>query len=74
MTEKCLHRNTYEDYSDGGICGTPYCPGWSEYHCSDCGLFFIEDPCGCNFGESGWPNKRWKKFEYIYRKRGEVKP
>lgn len=58
---KCKHDNVTNYHYSGG-CGTPYCGGWSEYHCRDCGAYFAECACGSCNGFSGWPYRRWLSF------------
>lgn len=52
------------DYMDSGGCGTPYCSGWSEYHCRKCGWYTCECTCGFCDGQSKVP---WKRVERQYK-------
>lgn len=59
--KECKHENLYENYLDTWPCPTPYCIA-REVHCKDCGRFVTTCECGYNNGESGWPDKRYRKI------------
>jgi hypothetical protein len=48
----CRTGHVYTDYYASGRCGTPYCYGWTELHCSRCGWYTVSCPCGSNDGAS----------------------
>ena len=60
--EKCNHDNLSQNYLEPINCGTPYCNGF-ETHCLDCGVYITQCDCGCENGLSGWPAKRWRKYD-----------
>lgn len=60
--EKCPHNNLtdhYEHYS----CWTPLCPGASEVHCADCGVYITECPCHSEDGYSGWSHRKYRSWQ-----------
>lgn len=63
IASRCQHLNLYLNYTSWGRCGTPYCEGWDEYHCKDCGVFVQSCPCGYNNGMSGWSAKMRRTYE-----------
>jgi len=66
--EICKHKHTTGYYSTG-MCDTPYCGGWIECHCRDCGVYFTECRCGCSDGLSGWSYKRRISYNIKYKKK-----
>lgn len=68
---KCKHENLY-DYSEYETCWTPLCGTAYEYHCRDCGVFFVKCACGFCDGMSGWSDKRWNRFYKKRRKQDEM--
>ena len=59
--EQCKHENFYPNHYEWGSCGTPYCNGWHEVHCKDCGVFIIDCDCHVHHSMSGWSARRQKK-------------
>lgn len=57
---KCKHENLF-GYAVGIACwGAVGCSA-TEYHCRDCGVYFMECACRSSEGMSGWPWQRSKK-------------
>jgi hypothetical protein len=69
---KCKHEHLNPNYWEYIYCPTPYCSG-HEVHCLDCGVFITKCGCGSNNGMSGWPERRWIRFEKKKRWENERK-
>lgn len=65
--DTCAHEAS-PNYSVNVRCGHEGlgCAGGSEWHCTKCGVYITDDPCGSVAGMSGWPYARWKKDSRIW--------
>ena len=56
--EKCKHEHK-SNFSPVLSC---FCGNAIFFHCIDCGVYDITDPCGELSGQSGWSPDRWDTY------------
>jgi hypothetical protein len=56
--EKCKH----EHKSNFDSMLSCFCNQAIIFHCLDCGVYGITDPCNEISGQSGWSPKRWETY------------